>query len=65
MVFRLFIVAAIVLVIFAIIGYAGDGVALGVSASVWLASALLAFFVDLLFGDLVVFPVGARAAERR
>ncbi len=50
MTLRLFIVAAIVLTVFAIIAQAGTGTLFGVEAFIWLAAGLLAYFVDVLVG---------------
>lgn len=51
---RLFIIAAIVLSVFAIIGTAAaSGTCLGVSWSTWLAASLLAYFADVAVGGWV------------
>ncbi len=56
---RLFLIGAVVLIVFAIIGTAdASGQALGVSWTTWLCASLLSFFVDLLTGWGV--PVGNR-----
>ena len=52
---RLFLVAAIVLIVLALIAAASaTGLCLGSSFSVWLAASLLAYFVNLLLGDRFV-----------
>ena len=51
---RIFIVGAIILIVFAIIATAAtSGVCLGVTAFTWLCASLLSFFVDLLLGTTV------------
>ena len=52
---RLFLIAAVVLVVFALIAAASTtGLCLGSAFGVWLAASLLAYFADLLLGDEVV-----------
>jgi hypothetical protein len=47
----LFLVAAVVLIVFAIIAAAGtSGLCLGSSWFVWAAASLLAYYADLIFG---------------
>ena len=51
---RIFIVAAIVLIVFAIIANsAASGTCLAVDYFTWVAAALLAFFTDCLLGGYV------------
>jgi hypothetical protein len=51
---RLFIIAAVVLVVFAIVAAASTtGQCLGTTWPVWVAASLLAFYVDLLLGDVL------------
>jgi hypothetical protein len=49
---RIFIVGAVVLIVFAIIATA-HGVCLGVTWESWACAALLSFFVDCLLGTTV------------
>jgi uncharacterized integral membrane protein len=59
---RLFIVGAIVLIVFSIIATAQASLQLfSVTWDTWLCAALLSFFVDLLFG---VTWVDGRVARR-
>ena len=46
----LLLLASVVMTVFAIIGAAGNGTALGVSAVVWISAAFLAFVGDVLLG---------------
>jgi hypothetical protein len=55
---RLFIVAAVVLVVFAIVASAGtSGLLFGVGAAVWFYASVLSFLVDVLFGGTVATAI--------
>jgi hypothetical protein len=55
MTFRLFIIAAVVLVVFAIIAFASTTAkCLGIDGYVWVSASLLAFYTDLLVGGWVM-----------
>ena len=63
---RIFIVAAVILTVFAIIATAAhDGLCLGVTWNSWACAALLAFFVDLLIGGWVGNAIGGPFVVRR
>ena len=48
---RLFLIGAIVLIVFAIIAFAGDSdTCLGVPGLVWVGASLLSFYTDILTG---------------
>lgn len=54
---RLFLIAAIVLIVLAILATASaTGTCLGVTALTWIAAALLAYFVDLLWPWALAVP---------
>jgi hypothetical protein len=60
----LFLIGAIVLIIFAIIAAASStGLLLGTSAVVWLCAALLSYFVDIAVGGWA--PWGTMVREDR
>jgi hypothetical protein len=58
---RIFLIAAVVLIVFAIIATAGaSGLFLSVSGSVWFEAAFLAFLVDALLGGTIATAIGNR-----
>ena len=62
---RLFIVAAVVLTVFAIIASAAaSGELFSVQAIIWLEAGLLAFFVDCLLGGWGIGVGGGSAAPQ-
>lgn len=58
---RIFLIGAIVLMVFMIIATAAhDGLCLGVTWDTWLGASLLSFFVELLTGWTAALPSGWR-----
>ena len=58
MIYRLFLIAALVMFIFALIAsLASDGLCLSESFSVWAAAGFIAFVADCLFGGWVTASI--------
>jgi len=63
---RLFLIAAIVLIVFMIIATAATtGMLFGVLWYTWLGASLLSFFVDIAFGGILLGQDGFTVGQQR